>query len=178
MIVWEDPKNPTEVKDYAFDWVKDLGDDTISSCSAALLAGNDGGLTIEQDDGYDGTLSFVWVSGGTAGLKALIRGTIVTVGGRTFTELGMVNVSETVDPTTDTVEDLQADLAKLKSARLSMLTGTGVKEVWRDGRRIVYNVASMADLDRAIRLYEDYILKAQVVTGASNGRFRALSVRF
>jgi hypothetical protein len=90
----------------------------------------------------------------------------------------LLTVAEAVDPAIQSLDDLKADLIRLRSARISMLTGGQVKEVWREGRRIVYNVASVADLDRAITLYEGLIADAAAAEGTTKKRFRALSVRF
>lgn len=181
MFIWEDPKAPAELKAYSFDWSTDLDEgDTIASCSAEFVDGfNGGGMVIEDDTDVVGTLTKVWVSGGTASNTARIRGTAVTTGGATLTEIGLLVVAEESDPANATLLQLQADLASLKAARLSALTGTAIKEVWREGRRIVYNVASVADLDRAIGIYEDYVADAQAeVTPPTRRRMRALSVRF
>lgn len=176
MFTWEDPKDPAELKDYSFDWTTDLGTDTIASCSAALVAGYDSGLTIVDGTTFSGKLSKVIVSGGIEGF-ALIKGHILTTAGNHHYDTGklIIAASETL---TSTPTDLAADLATLKSARLELLTTGKIKEVWRDGRRITYNVASVADLERAIATYEGYITDAQTAAGTANKRFRALSVRF
>lgn len=179
MFVWQDPKGPAEIKDYDFNWTKDLGADTIASASAEFVDERTADLVIEDDSGFSGVTSKVWVSGGTAEQTALIRGTITTTGGRTFTEVGVLLVGEEADPASASLLQLQADLIVLKDARLAMLTGTSVKEVWRDGRRMVYNVASVGDLDRAIAAYEGYITAAEdAVSPPTKRRMRALSVRF
>lgn len=75
-----------------------------------------------------------------------------------------------------TVAELETELAQLRAARVEILTGGQVKEVWRDGRRITYNVASLGELNNAIRDTEARIA-AQEST-SSSGRFRALKPRF
>ena len=52
---------------------------------------------------------------------------------------------------------LEADLASLRTARVELLTGGQVKEVTREGRRLVFNVASAKDIDEAIRDIEGRI---------------------
>ena len=179
MFVWENVKNPTEVKRYAFEWEDELGEDAIQSASAELMASYGAGLTIVDGTQFDADkgLSYVKVSGGTAGQTARIQGTIVTTGGETITEVGFLTIAEASDPLTSDLQDLQADLRALEKARITLLTGTQVKEVWREGRRIVYNVASVADLDRVIQEYRNLIAaKASEATGKP--RFRALRPRF
>ena len=178
MFTWTDTKSPAEVKDFPFDWTLELGSDTIASASAEFVPGQDADLTIDAADTFSGALSYVRLSGGTAGQQALIKGVVVTAGGQTLEEIGVLTVAETVDVATDALTDLQADLEKLKTARIQMLTKGGVKEVWRDGRRLVYNVASLKDLNDAIALYEGLIIDAGAAAGTVKKRHRALSVRF
>lgn len=177
MFQWEDPKGPSELKDYVFDWTKDLGADTIQSCSAAFVDGYSAGLSIVDDTDFVGVYSKVWLSGGTAGETARIRGTVFTDGGRTFDEVGILVVAEPSDPATLPLSQLQADLVALKSARISLLTGGQIKEVWREGRRIVYNVASVGDINDAIAEYAELIAAATAPANTPR-KFRALRVRF
>lgn len=182
MFTWDNVKNPTEVKRYAFDWSEELGaSDAITSAWAQPLDGFGGGITITTDSEFSGKLSYVTVTGGTAGQTARIQGTVVINSGeQTLTEVGYLVIAEASDPATSTLQDLQADLARLRVARVEALTGTQVKEVWRDGRRIVYNVGSVADLTKAINEYQ-VLVDAAVAAAAGTAtrpRFRGLSVSF
>lgn len=181
MFAWENVKNPTEVKRYAFDWSEELASgDTIASCSAVLISGFDAGLTIIQSDTFDGAFSYVKVGGGTAAQSARIAGTVVTVNGETLTEVGVLTIAEPSDPATSELQDLRADLVALRKARITLLTGGQIKEVWRDGRRLVYNVASLDDVTKAIHDYESLIAVAEAAAASTTTkpRFRALRPRF
>lgn len=75
-----------------------------------------------------------------------------------------------------TAEELTAELAALRTARTELLTTGGIKEVWRDGRKVVYNSASLKDLNDAIADTEARL--AAVSATNAGGRYRALRPRF
>lgn len=176
-VKWDAPKDPSELKDYSFDWSGDLGDDTIASASAALVAGAEAGLTIVDGNDYSGELSTFWVSGGTAGQTALIRGTIITAGGRTLEKTGVLRVVDSADPAQTKLDRLQADLEALQSARITLLKGDAVKEVARDGRRLVKFQPSIPDINNAIALLEREIADLTATTNGTRRR-RALTLSF
>lgn len=172
MFIWDDVKNPGEIKRYAFDWSAELGSDPIVSASATLVPGRDAGLTLIIGTQFDGNLSFVKLSGGVAGETAQIKG-VITTANETFEEVGELRIVEAFNPATLPLDDLRADLAALKKARVEMLTGSQIKEVWRDGRRITFNVASVGDITKAIAEYDGLIANAEYVA-VGKRRFRAL----
>lgn len=71
-------KDPSEVKDYGWDWSDRLGADVIDTSTWAV----DGGLTI-TDQSFSGSTAIVWLSGGTLNTIATATNTITTTGGRT-----------------------------------------------------------------------------------------------
>jgi len=77
-----------------------------------------------------------------------------------------------------TREELLALRGQLVDARTSLLTGQAVKEVWRDGRRIVYQGASASDINTAIAQVDSDIATLDSSVGASRPRYHALSVSF
>lgn len=180
MFTWSDTHVPGAVKRYAFDWSDELGaSDTIVSASAELVDGFSGGLTLVQFDQFEDNLSYVKVSGGTGGQTARIRGLVTTNNGETLPQIGLLIVEQQVDIAELSLQDLKADLVSLRTARVTLLTGGQIKEVTRDGRRIVYNVARLEDLSDAIKLYEDLIAKTEAAADTSvRPRYRALRVGF
>jgi hypothetical protein len=76
-----------------------------------------------------------------------------------------------------TIEQLQADRAVIAAARLKFLSGEGVKEISRDGRRLVMNTASLADFDAALRAIDDQVALLEVGT-IGRRRRRAISLSF
>jgi hypothetical protein len=182
VFTWDNVKSPADVKRYAFTWASELGaSEVITGASAVLIDGFGAGLTITGDDQFDATakLSFFKVSGGVPG-RARIQGTVtINSGDESFTQVGEMVIAEPSDPASSSLRDLRADLISLRQARITALTGTQVKEVWRDGRRLVYNVASVNEISKAIHEYEDLIADAEAsAAGTNRGRYRALGVRF
>jgi len=80
-ISWTPVKDPDEVKDYSLDWSALLVADAISTSTWTLSSGV--GLTIGVTS-HTGTLSTVWLSGGTAGVNYELLNRVVTTGGRTY----------------------------------------------------------------------------------------------
>lgn len=77
-----------------------------------------------------------------------------------------------------TLAELQADRAAIVAARLSFLKGEIVKEVARDGRRLVHATPTrLSDFDEAIAAI-DRDIAALTYTADGTRRRRALSVGF
>jgi hypothetical protein len=76
-----------------------------------------------------------------------------------------------------TLTELQADRAAIYAARLSFLKGEMVKEVARDGRRLVRSNPSLRDLDAALTSIDLEIAKLTAATDGTRRR-RAISVGF
>lgn len=78
-----------------------------------------------------------------------------------------------------TIEEMQADLDALLAARQTRLLTGAVKEVSRDGRKLIYDNPSLADLNAAIDgLRRDIADAAALLADTSYSRYSALSVRF
>jgi uncharacterized phiE125 gp8 family phage protein len=90
MIVWP-PKQAGSVLDYEFDWSEALASgETISGDPAVTYSG----VTEHQDPALanDDTAVQVWLEGGTNGTVAKVTCTITTSGGRTDSELAVVEI--------------------------------------------------------------------------------------
>ena len=90
-VFFEAPKDPSDVKEYAFDWTDALADDsdTISSHTITVEAG----LTKDSDTEASGVVT-VWLSGGAAGECYDVTCQVVTAAGRTLEYTGIVRVAE------------------------------------------------------------------------------------
>jgi len=71
-------KDPDAVLDYAIDWSRWLGSDTIQTSTWTVPPG----LT-EVTSSHTTTTATIWLSGGTAGETYTVTNRIVTAGGRT-----------------------------------------------------------------------------------------------
>lgn len=50
--------------------------------------------------------------------------------------------------------EIAADLAVYRSARTALVAGERVKEVWRDGRRMIFDGITLNQIERAIATLE------------------------
>lgn len=82
-------KDPDSTEDFAFNWVMDLGGDTISSSTFSLPDG----LT-EVSTASTESVTQIFVSGGDCGQTYRITNRVVTTGGRTFDKTIRVYVRE------------------------------------------------------------------------------------
>lgn len=60
-----------------------------------------------------------------------------------------------------TVDELQADLVELRQARLALARGDRIKDIWRDGRRIMKSEVTLQQLTDLISIYEQDLAAAQ-----------------
>lgn len=77
-----------------------------------------------------------------------------------------------------TRDELEADRLALRAARVSLLTGAMVKEVSRDGRKLVYAAPTLANIDAALSDIETQLAGLDAAAGLGRPRFHALPVRF
>jgi uncharacterized phiE125 gp8 family phage protein len=88
-----EPKAPSEVRNYAFDWSTFLGTDTITGTPVVTVTG---ATKVSQSN--DTTSVTVKVSGGTGGTVARIVNTITTAGGLTETETFILPITDADEP--------------------------------------------------------------------------------
>lgn len=81
-------KTPDETKDYSLDWSKDIAGDVISNSSDSTWTVSPSDASIAQSSlASNGTLTTVWLSGGTAGQIYQVKNLIVTAAGRSLTKV-------------------------------------------------------------------------------------------
>ena len=88
-FVPDNPKDPDAVIDYQIDWTAWLNGDVISTSTWAA----DTGITVDSDSD-DGSISTVWLSGGTAGTTYSVTNQIITTAGRTDDRSLSISVAE------------------------------------------------------------------------------------
>lgn len=75
--------------------------------------------------------------------------------------------------TTRSTTDILADLAVYRAARTSLVSGERVRDVWRDGRRLVFSEIALAEVEQAIvNLEREY--ESAVAVAAGNPRRRPI----
>ena len=72
-------KDPDEVLDYQIDWSERLASDTIVTSTWMVPSG-----ITKNSDSNNGSVSTIWLSGGTLGASLELTNRIVTSGGRTM----------------------------------------------------------------------------------------------
>jgi uncharacterized phiE125 gp8 family phage protein len=87
-----EPKAPSEIRNYSFDWSSFLGEDTIASSVVQAT-----GLTIDSSSHGASSVDVV-VSAGTGGTVGRITNTITTVGGLVETELFTLPIADASEP--------------------------------------------------------------------------------
>lgn len=169
MEIYAEPKDPSELKDYEFDWSAQLGNgETVVSQVVTFV---DAAGTTNPTNTITTPFTRTWLAGGTHGARAVYTVKVTTSGGRELEVALGVNIVDTVTGETapTDLENLQADLVAVETAMRKLVAGESVKEVWRDGRRIVRNSATYSDLLRHRDLLRREIEGAQAVL---NGRSR------
>jgi len=143
LLTFDETKDPNEIKDYTYDWSEQIGEgETIASQIVSLVAS--GGAAIEADS-VASPISRVFFSGGTDGQMIVFTIRAQTSGNRTLEEGFAINIVDSVRMPTD-AENLRADLAVVDASMRKLMAGEFVKEVSRDGRRIVRENPSFAQL--------------------------------
>ena len=77
-----------------------------------------------------------------------------------------------------TREQLEADKETLRQARVALLAGTAVREVSRDGRKLVFQTPTSEGIAAAIADIDAQLASLDVAAGTALPRYRGLSVGF
>lgn len=170
MKVFAETQDPSETKDYTYDWSSALAaDETIQTQTATLVVAS--GAT-KNSDTNAGAVSRVWLSGGTSGSRIIFTIRILTNQARTLEESFGVDVLDstlTVDPGA-TVEQMQIWLATAREQRHLVALGEATVEIMRNGRRVVRKVSSLDELNKYILVLEREISQAQAVVAGRRRR--------
>ncbi len=65
----------------------------------------------------------------------------------------------------DRIARLQTEIAQAEAQRALVAQGRAVVDVWRDGRRVRYQVPSMAELEEHLRVLRSELYEAQTLAG-------------
>lgn len=179
MQVFEETLDPSETKDFAFDWSPQLGDgETVSSQTVTMI---DAAGTTNPSNSLASPVSRVWLAGGTVGLRAIFTIRAVTSGGRTLEQALAVDIVDSVlGVTAETeIDRLTREISELKAQRINVASGNAVIDVWREGRRIRKHISTIDELNSLIRVLEGELVSAQVAAGvATTSRRRAITIGY
>jgi hypothetical protein len=132
--IYGESKDPNELKDYEFDWSAQLADgETVVSQVVSFV---DAAGTTNPTNSVSSPYSRVWLAGGTSGQLAVFTILATTSGGRSIEAALGVNILDSVTVPTD-IQGLQEDLVAVNAAIRRFMAGEVIKDVSRDGRRIV-----------------------------------------
>lgn len=76
-----------------------------------------------------------------------------------------------------TAADILADLQQVRAARTALAKGERVKEVWRDGRRLIFGDVTLQGLNDLIKALESDLAQAQAEE-AGKPRRRAIRLNW
>lgn len=180
MELYKEPKSPSEVKDYSWDWDDQLSvGETITGQTVTMI--DAAGASVVTDS-YSGTVSKVWFSGGTVGSRIVYVILATTSGGRQIDEgFGVDVVDKSAAATvsaTRTAAEVAAELAEYRTARTTLVKGERVKDVYRDGRRMAFSEMTLESIEKAIAsLTQEYSQAASAEAGRPRRRAIGLAYR-
>lgn len=157
MHVFEETKDPSELKKFTIEWAAELsGSETIASQVVTFV---EAAGTTSPTESHDSTNSYVWLAGGTHSSQAVFTVKMIKSTGESIERAFAVNIVDTVIGTETTELDrLKALRTALQDAQLAAVGG-GVQEVWngRYGNKMKYVTmtydqikAALEDVNRMI----------------------------
>ena len=169
MIVFDETLDPSETKDFSFDWSPQLGDgETVVSQVVVFIAA--AGST-SPSDSVASPISRVWLTGGIHGQRIIFTIAAVTSGGRTLEAALAVDVVDSlIGPPAETeLARLSRYLSEAREALHKLATGSQVVDLWHDGRRRRYAQQDVSNLTAYVDWLERQIESA---TAVESGRPR------
>lgn len=173
--------DPNEVTDFSYNWSGQLAEGEALASIADVSFVEAAGTNQPNAASVASNLTRVWLTGGTAGSRAIftVRVTTDSSPPRTLEEAFSVDIVETTyeAPVETEVQRLTREIAEAKAQRALVAQGKGVIDAWRDGRRIRRMMPTLADLERHIRQLESELYAAQVAAGETpTSRRRASAI--
>lgn len=177
MEIYRETLDPSETKDYAWDWSSALADgETVASQVVTFI--NSAGTTNPLNS-LSSPISKVWLSGGIHGRRAIYSIVATTSAGRTL-DAGLAvdvvdNASVPADPTE--AERISTEITSARALRSKIVSGEAVIELWRDGRRVRKQLPTLAELNAHITRLERELAEANIVS-AGGSRRRAIGLAY
>lgn len=172
MEKYADSLDPSEVKDFSADWSGQIGEGDMITAIDAVTFINAAGTTQPSPASFTGNITRVWLTGGNHGETAVFLVRITTVGQRTLERSFSVVVVDnaiTISAETD-VERITREITEIKAQRHKVMTGDGVIEVQRDGRRVKKFVASLREFEQMIATLDRELAEATAIAAGSPRR--------
>lgn len=177
MELFPETLDPSESKEYTFDWTPKLGDgETIVSHVVTFI---DTAGTSAPSNGVVSPFSKVRLAGGTHGGRVTFSIVATTSAGNVLDVALAVDVIDNAvgQPVESDVQRLTRLLAEAEAQRHNVALGTAVIDIWRDGRRIRKHITNLAELNSYMNQLRRELASATAVEGGS-ARRRAIGVRW
>lgn len=177
MEIYRETLDPSETKDYAWDWSSALADgETVASQVVTFI--NSGGTTNPLNS-LSSPVSKVWLSGGTHGQRVIFSIVATTSAGRTLdVALGVDVVDNATVPAEPTeAERIAGELTAARALRAKIVSGEAITELWRDGRRVRKQMPTLSELNNHIMRLERDLAQANAVA-AGGSRRRAIGLAY
>lgn len=165
MQIYDEPLDPSEIKGYTADWTDHLGEgETIVSVSNVTFVVA-AGTSQPNAASFAGAITTVWLTGGNHGETAVFTVRITTSAGSTLERAFSVEISDNaVIPAAETdAERITREITEVKAQRHKVMTGSGVIEIQRDGRRVKKFIASLKEFDQMIMALERELAEANAI---------------
>lgn len=176
MEIYRETLDPSETKDYAWDWSDALS--AGESVTSQVVTFIDAAGTASSGNSVVSNLSRVWLSGGTHGGRVVYTIVVKTNQGRDLdVALAVDVVDNAIGPEPQTaLERLQAHREKLLDAKDEAVGGT-VVEVWngRYGNKMKYQAMSYEQICTSLERVEREIAGEQAIL-AGRGRRAPVSL--
>lgn len=177
MEIYRETLDPSETKDYAWDWSSALADgETVASQVVAFI--NSAGTTNPLNS-LASPISKVWLSGGTHGQRVIYSIVATTSAGRTLDAGLAVDVVDNAYVPADLTEAerISTEITSACTLRAKIVSGEAVIELWRDGRRVRKQLPTLAELNAHITRLERDLAQANAVA-AGGSRRRAIGLAY
>lgn len=154
--------DPDETRPFTFDWAGVLSsNDTIASQVVSLVDDADGAQS--PSDSATGTVSRVFLTGGTSGKQIVYTVRITTVAGEVHEEAFIVTVRNSTDDVVaeSNVSRITRELEEIRAYRHEVATGQAIVRMSRNGRAATSERMRMTDFDHIIQTLERELKQAQ-----------------
>ncbi len=177
MEIYRETLDPSETKDYAWDWSSALADgETVTSQVVTFI--NSAGTTNPLNS-LSSPISKVWLSGGIHGQRVIYSIVATTSAGRTLDAGLAVDVVDNVTmPVEQTdAERIASELTAARALRAKIVSGEAIIELWRDSRRVRKQMPTLSELNNHIMRLERDLAQANAVA-AGGSRRRAIGLAY
>ena len=170
MKVYSETLDPSETKDYAFDWTPKLAPDELVTSHVVTFI--DAAGTTSPQDSVTSPFSKVWLAGGVHGGRVIYTIVATTNQGRTIDDAFAVDVVDNaIGPVELTEADrIRSEIAAAKVLRAKLVAGDVIEDFMRDGRRVRRKLPSLKEITDTIVTLERELAEAVALASGQKRR--------